>query len=302
MPTQSQIRDQITSTILEHLKAGKVAPWRSPFIGHPNAGMPTNIVSKKRYRGINVLLLHLHQLRYGLKSKFYGTFNQWKSIDGRIKPRPSDVPPGQWGCQVIFFRRITKTERNDRGEEVDVQYPLLRTYTVFSVDQVEGSHLDRFRVGEFEVNPDFIDFEPAEETIAATEADIRLGGEQAFYLRDGDYIGCPHKHRFPEEKEFYAALLHELAHWSEVRLDWNGSYAEGELRAEMAACFALSELGVPHSDDLSNATAYLASWLKAMQNDPKFIFRASSDASKAVDYLLSFSRTQAEKLETVLAG
>jgi antirestriction protein ArdC len=160
-------------------------------------------------------------------------------------------------------------------------------------------HLDQFRVGEFEVNPDFIDFEPAEEAIAATEADIRLGGEQASYRRpesdgDGDYICCPHKHRFPEEKEYYAAILHELSHWSQVRLDWNGSYAEGELRAEMTACFALSELGVPQSDDLSNSTAYLASWLRAAQNDPKFLFRASSDASKAVDYLLSFSSEPVE--------
>jgi antirestriction protein ArdC len=247
-----------------------------------------------------VLLLHLHQLRYGLKSKFFGTFNQWKSIAGRIKPRPCDVPPGQWGCHVIFFKPITKTERNGRGEEVEVQYPLLRTYTVFSVDQVEGAHLDRFRVGEFEVNPDFIDFEPAEEAIAATEADIRLGGERAFYRQGGDYICCPHKHRFPEEKEYYAALLHELGHWSEIRLDWKGRYAEGELRAEMAACFALSELGVPQSDDLSNATAYLASWLKAMQDDPKFLFRASSDASKAVDYLLSFSRSSVEEPEPAM--
>ena len=133
-----------------------------------------------------------------------------------MKARPSDVPPGRWGCQVIFFKWITKLERNDRGEEVEVQYPLLRTYTVFSVDQVEGAHLDRFGVGELEVNPDFSDFEPAEEAITATGADIRLGGGQASYHRLGDYICCPEKQRFPQEKEYYAALLHELAHWSEV--------------------------------------------------------------------------------------
>ncbi|HUT95761.1 MAG TPA: zincin-like metallopeptidase domain-containing protein [Thermoguttaceae bacterium] len=84
------------------------------------------------------------------------------------------------------------------------------------MDQVEGAHLDRFGVGELEVNPDFSDFEPAEEAITATGADIRLGGGQASYHRLGDYICCPEKQRFPQEKEYYAALLHELAHWSEV--------------------------------------------------------------------------------------
>lgn len=305
MPSQTQIRQQITDQIVSALKDGKTPPWRSPWVGHPNAGLPTNIVSSKGYRGINVLLLHLHQMRFGLKSRFYGTFNQWKGLSAYVKPRPSDVPPGQWGCSIIYFNRITKTERNAQGEEVEVQYPLLRTYTVFSIDQVEATHLDRYRVGEFSVNNDFIDFQPAEEAISAIGADIRLGGEQCYYRRptpdgEGDYICCPEKQRFPQEKEFYAALLHELGHWSEGRLDWKGSYAEGELRAEMAAAFALTALGVPQSDDLSNTTAYLANWLQAMQNDPKFIFRASTDASKAVDYLLSFSRATVEEPEEVM--
>jgi antirestriction protein ArdC len=138
------------------------------------------------------------------------------------------------------------------------------------------------------ISPEFIDFDPAEQAISATGADIRLGGERAYYHRGGDYICCPEKQRFPKEKEYYAALLHELGHWSEIRLDWKGSYAEGELRAEMAACFALAELGVPQSDDLSNSTAYLSSWLTAMRNDPSYVFRAATHASKAVDYLLSF--------------
>jgi antirestriction protein ArdC len=301
MPSQQEIRQRITNQIVQALKEGKVPPWRSPWVGHPNAGLPTNIVSNKRYRGINVLLLYLHQLRYGLKSKFFGTFNQWKGIAAHVKPRPSEVPPGQWGCPIIFYKPITKTERNDDGEEVEVEYPVLRTYTVFGIDQVEGAHLDRFRVGELSVNPDFIDYEPAEKAIAAIGADIRLGGEKAYYSRNGDFICCPHKHRFPKEHEFYAALLHELAHWSEGRLDWNGSYAEGELRAEIAAAFALAELGVPQSDDLSNTQAYVASWISALSNDPKFIFRASADANKVVDFLLAFGRTPVEEPEEVLA-
>ena len=55
--------------------------------------------------------------------------------------------------------------------------------------------------------------------------------------------------------------------------------------------FALTELGVPQSDDLTNTQAYVASWLAAMANDPAYIFRAATQANKAVDFLLSFSRT-----------
>lgn len=307
MPSQAEIRQSITNRIVEALKNGQTPPWRKPWVGHPNAGLPTNLMSKKPYRGINILLLQLHQMRFGFKSKFFATFNQWQGIAARIKPRPSDVPPGQWGCPVIFYKPIKKTERNQHGEEVEVEVPVLRTYTVFNIDQVEAPHLDRYRVNDFSVNDNFIDFAPAEEAIQATGADIRIGGERAYYRRpapgcDGDFICCPEKQRFPEEKEFYAALLHELSHWSETRLDWKGSYAEGELRAEMAACFALAELGVPQSDDLTNTEAYLANWLQSMQNDPTFIFKASTQASKAVDYLLSFSRSSVEEPEEALVG
>ena len=97
MPSQTEVRQSIANRILETLREGKTLPWKSPWVGHPNAGLPTNIMSEKRYRGINVLLLHLHQLRYGLKSKYFGTFNQWKGLAAYVKPRPSNVPPGQWG-------------------------------------------------------------------------------------------------------------------------------------------------------------------------------------------------------------
>jgi len=53
MPTQNEIRDRITSTIVEALKSGSLPPWRRPWAADPNAGFPANVVSKKKYRGIN---------------------------------------------------------------------------------------------------------------------------------------------------------------------------------------------------------------------------------------------------------
>ena len=46
------------------------------------------------------------------------------------------------------------------------------------------------------------------------------------------------------------------------------------------------------SNDLTNHTAYIQSWLQALEGDPKFIFRASAAASKAADSILNFSRPQ----------
>ena len=209
--------------------------------------------------------------------------------------RPDSVPPGRWGTTIVFFKPVKKAEIDpDTGKEVEVGFPILRTYTVFNLDQAEGAKLDRFRTDALQPLGDFVDFEPAERAIEATGADIRHGGDRAFYHKlvegGGDYIRLPHKHQFEAEKEYYATALHELAHWSESRLGWTGSYALGELRAEIAASFLLAELGVPQSDDLTNHQAYVADWLKALHDDPRYIFTASTAASKAADFLLSFSR------------
>jgi len=289
--TQQEIRERITRQIVEALKNG-TAPWRQPWTGQR---LPTNVVSKKRYSGANNLLLAIHQMRHDLRSNVYGTFNQWRDLGCRVKARPADVPSGEWGCSIIFTKPITKTELDDDGEEVETEFRVLRQYSVFSACQVEGDAAERILAAGSRATS-FVDFEPAEEAIANANADIRFGGDKAFYRRptqngDGDFICCPHKDRFPLGVDYYATLLHELVgHWTEHRLGWKGSYAEGELRAEIAGCFAMTELGVPQSDDLSNHNAYLATWLKSLQSDPRFIFRAAADASKAVDFFLSFSR------------
>jgi antirestriction protein ArdC len=120
----------------------------------------------------------------------------------------------------------------------------------------------------------------------------------------------PPKPTFESVNEFYATVLHELCHWSERRLDWKrdetDSYARYELVAEIGSCYVCRELGVPTSGDLTNDIAYLGHWLKAMKDDPRFIFQASALASRAADFILSFSRpTEAEpqpESEAVLVG
>ncbi len=73
----------------------------------------------------------------------------------------------------------------------------------------------------------------------------------------------------------------------------------GELIAEMSACLMMAELGLPTTTNLENHAAYLKHWLDGMAGDSKFIFKAAAQASKAVDFLLSFSRTPADITEAI---
>jgi antirestriction protein ArdC len=200
----------------------------------------------------------------------------------------------------VFCKGVSKVTVNQRGEEEEDRFFLLREYTVFHAEQVEGDGIEEYRVLP-RTGPPFVDYGPAEEVIEATGASIRFGGNRAFYRPVGDFIQLPPRHSFVSPHEFYATALHELVHWSGnasrlARLDQNarfGSepYAFEELVAEIGGCFLCSAVGIPQSDDLSNHAAYLGSWLKVLEKDHRAVFRASSQASAAADYIMAFSRS-----------
>ena len=79
MPSQSEIRKQLTERIIEALERG-VMPWRKTWTSARNTGRAANVVSGKAYRGINPLLLEIHALQHGFSSRWWGTYNQWKEM------------------------------------------------------------------------------------------------------------------------------------------------------------------------------------------------------------------------------
>ena len=314
MPSNTSIREQVTKQIVEAIEQKKTLPWRRPWSLSKNTGRAANVVSKRPYSGINPLLLEIHRLDHGLASRWYGTFQQWADLGMAVRKRPAHVEPGRWGAKIVFYRPVTKTKVDPAtGDETEDRFFVMRTYSVFNADQVEGAEA-------FQVSDDapeglvLPDFAPAEELIAATGADIRHDGSQAFYRRpipedawpnheDGDFIVLPPKHTFDPVGSYYETALHELAHWSELRLGWDHrrhGYAMGELVAEMAASFLSTELAVPQGESLENHAAYVRSWLKEMKDDASFVFKASTQASKVADYLLGFVQQEEEKPEPVL--
>lgn len=298
MPTQIAIRDEVTTRIVQALEAD-LLPWRRPWrttVGGSQPGRHSNIASKRPYQGINQVLLELHALQHGLSSRWWSTFPGWKSVGSNIRKRPRNVEEGHWGCRIVFWKSLTKKVVADEetGDEEDERFFVLRTFTVFNADQVEGEAAEQYRVHEEAGQPHAEpDFQPAEKLIASSGANIRHGGERAFYSPSGDYIQLPHRERFGSLGAYYETVLHELSHWSEPRQKFDRhqlGYAMCELVAEMAACFVSSEIGVPHGEALENHAAYVKSWLDGMKGDRTFIFRAAKLANKTCDFLLAFAR------------
>lgn len=299
MLSQAEIREKVTNQVIEALQSGSIPFWRKPWSEDDNTGYPANAISRKPYRGINSLLLSLK----GYDSKWFATYNQWRSIGGQVRR-------GEKGSQIILFKPVRKVTVTSDGEEEVRSFPLMKTWTVFNISQVDGD-LGQLRTAPLKSERRFVDYGPAEKVVAATGADVRYSGGRAFFSPEYDFIQLPPKEAFSKAHEFYGVLAHELTHWTghKSRLDrlnrlarfGDESYAVEELVAELGSAFLLAELGIPQSDDLSNVTAYLAHWLKVLERDHTAIFTASSAAAKAVDLILSFSRPQEEAKEEEMA-
>lgn len=299
MLNQTEIRDDVTRRIIQALESN-VLPWRRPWQATGSQpGRHSNVVTGKPYQGVNPILLEMHAFHLGLTSRWWGTFNQWHDLGCRVMRRPANVEEGHWGCKVTYWKSLTKAVLDEE------HYILLRTFTVFNADQVEGDFAEQLRVRTDEGHTNAVpDYAPAEELIAATKADIRHGGERAYYAvptpegsfphhTGGDFVVVPPKQSFATSGAFYETVLHELAHWSEVRTGRDratDTYALGELIAEIASCYVVAELGIPQGEGIDNHAAYLQHWLTALRADRNFIFTAAKQANKVTDYLLGFVR------------
>ena len=305
MPSQKQIREDITAKIIEALEKG-VKPWRRPWTISRILAVP---------RALPAISIR-HQPTASRTPQH--TIQPSEPVVGNL---PCMEQPGMYGEEAAQgrgagplggqrrpLRPYTKTVVDKAtGQEDEQDYYLMRYFTVFNADQVQGKVAERLQVKDEPATGIVLpDYQPAEELIAATGADIRHGGDQAYYSRplpngswpnhtSGDYIMLPPKHRFDPVNAYYETAIHELAHWSEIRTGWDHGkqgYAMGELAAEIAASFLSTELGIPQGETLENHAAYLQSWLKEMKNDPSYVFKASTQASKAADYLLAFARKE----------
>jgi len=294
----------VTDEIVSALRSG-TRPWVRPWANLENTGLPTSVLSDtgRPYGGVNVLHLLLVSQARGYLSKYWGTFNAWRSLGFQVNKRPDDIPAGEYGVRCVFFKPVVKVTKDRNGQDEEERFLVMRDFVVFNAEVCTGSGIEEYLARPRNGNG-FVDYKPAEDVIAATGATIKHGGNKAVYRIEQDYIQLPPKEAFSRTHEYYATALHELTHWSghESRLDrlnklarfGSEAYAMEELVAEMGSAFLCAEVGIPASDDLNNHSAYLSSWLNVLERDINAVFTASAAASRAVDLIMGFSKAPEE--------
>lgn len=248
--------------------------------------MHHNPVTGTRYRGGNLFILDAAHARL---HKDVGadpfdarwlTFNNSRDAGGQ-------VIKGSKATYIWSVPRLVSVKAKDEGED-DHSYKTCSVIPVFHASQIEGlpplkllpqRPLDERVAGALEV-------------ASKTGADIRHGGNQAFYSPGTDHVQMPQREAFTDDGAYASVLLHELGHWTGAssRLDrkfgktfGDPLYSREELRAEIGSYMACQRLGVPF--DPSSHQGYVNQWIKNLESDPSEILRAVRDANDIVEFL-----------------
>lgn len=285
---KQSIFERITQQIADAIEAGAetyVMPWHS---AGASLECPTNAVTGRTYRGLNILSLWIEADTAGFATSRWATYRQWASVGCQVRK-------GERGSPVFFWERRGTRSVDDPSEGGERRRPgfVAKSFTVFNASQVEGykptsavglSECERLACGE--------------EFIRSVGANIAFGGDRAFYSPGHDRVQMPEFGQFRSPSNYYSVLTHELVHWSgaKMRLDrklgqrfGDHDYAMEELIAELGAAFVCAQLGIPTEPRRDHAP-YIASWLKALRSDPRAIFTAASMAQQAAEYLLAFGK------------
>ncbi len=62
--------------------------------------------------------------------------------------------------------------------------------------------------------------------------------------------------------------------------------------AELGAAFLSNETGILDSVRFENSAAYLASWIQKLENDPRMIVSAASQAQRATDFIMGIEHKE----------
>lgn len=293
------IHTEITNRIIAAIEKGTGSfqlPWTRSVIGQA----PKNATTGKTYRGINWLVLMLIAQEQAYPTAQWATFKQWQQVGAKVRK-------GEKGAPIVFYKQLEITnDKSTSGAVVEAsdtrKIAFAKASWCFNAAQVEGFE------GELTfTQPELSSFEKlasVERMISATGADIRYGGDKAYYDRNEDFIQIPNMTSFvgtatmTAQESFYSTICHELVHHCGAPHRLNREkgkrfcdrpYCFEELIATLGEVFLCVELGITPTEREDHAQ-YIAQYVQLMKGDNRVIFQAASAAAIASDYILKDER------------
>lgn len=244
------ILGSVSKNVTDALRQG-IIPWKAFQFG-----FPTNVLTNKKYGGINPILLQISALQHKFnRSCFWGSVKQWRAVQ----------------CQVPYETQSTQILVVENGRP--------STRKIFNTDQVFG-----LTIGEFISKLTPSEYSQVDLLIEKSGAKLTAGLTPMY--RDG-IIEMPPRSYFKNDAQYWASIIHELCHDSELKIGFTGDEFQRELVAEIATGYLEGILRLEHCSDRTNHDKYLADWLKAADENPQYITQSASIASQIVYHLMN---------------
>lgn len=283
---------EITDLIIRKLEEG-VAPWSRPWCVTGAGGRPLRHCGTP-YTGINTVYLWAIADAYGYRSRYWMTYRQAEALGGHVRR-------GERGSLSVYYSNFKKTEADPiTGAESERSIRFLRHYIVFNSNQIDGLP-PYFYPSDDPVPPIAPSVRQAaiDAFFDAIPAEVRHGGDRAYFQPTFDYIQMPHRRSFKSMDHYASVRAHETVHWSggTGRLGrtfgkrfGDKAYSFEELVAEIGSGLVCAHLGLPNELHNSHAS-YVAHWLGILRADKTAIIHAASKAEQALNYLAEFTST-----------
>ena len=303
---EQRYNDFVSDLFIKSIESG-TAPWTKPWsISDMVSAAPRNPETGTFYKGSNELMLLMTSCMKQYDDPRWMTFNQAKNAGGQVRAGEHGVP-----LRTFIFERevdvvddkgrpVLDKDGNKVTETVEINPPIITTFTVFNVKQIEFP-ADHIYSQPFDKkvtkDQEWANLQKAEELIKNTNAQIVHGGDRAFYAPGQDYINLPPKESFKTQEGYYSTALHELSHWTGHRARLNRpftgrfgtqGYAKEELVAEISSFMLCMNLGIGHN--LENHASYVNSWAQVLKDEKSEIIEATRKAGEAQKFITSFSQ------------
>ncbi|MGL4208455.1 MAG: zincin-like metallopeptidase domain-containing protein, partial [Candidatus Adiutrix sp.] len=317
MTNRKTISEEFTEKIIEQLKAG-TAPWQKPwkpgeffFPFNPQSGPVDADGQKKRmYNGVNIAVL----AGAGFADPRWLTFKQANDIGLKVKKgeKSEKVVFWQWTKQQDVLDENGKLKLDENGksikETIELTRPILLNYSVFNAAQLHNE-LGNEVLPPIEYKaPDWDPHKKIDEIVKNLGVSVtHEQRDRAFYKPFTDSIHMPSKDSFPDQGSYYSTLLHEICHATGHETRFNRtlgsrgteSHAKEEIRAEIAAWMLCTELGLAY--DPGQNVAYVAEYVKVLQNDPYEIAKACQVAEKIKGYVMGLGIEKKQEVDAIKA-
>jgi len=290
---------KLNEAVLKSMKECKAngTAWKPPFTGK-SRGLAYNMFTNHELTGGNQII-----------ALFFGADDRWATF-GALKKNGM-----KWrkGSKAVTFIRPIILKKDKDGKDLDE--PVVIGFKDYYM--INGADIVDIDADKDELTKKFESVEvPAEDKHRVIEAFVKKTGikveesdlARCYYAQNSDHVHMTFKSNFDDLDSYYSVLLHEIGHATghKSRLNrfeksdsygsglYSNSYAFEELVAELTSMYLSVHFELAHEPTTDNAT-YLNAWIKALGDDETFIWKASSEAMKAVKYLMKLTEKEYQK-------